>query len=55
MFPRRVNESIFFSIPSPALDIIELLNFASVMDENASFYDVPHKVFFLFLIYLLIF
>ena len=50
MFPPRINENIFFSIYSPALDSIDLLNFAIMMGENASFYDVPHKlgVFFFF-------
>ena len=40
MFPPRVSLSPYLHQHG----IINLLNVANMMDENASFYDVPHQL-----------
>lgn len=40
MFPPRVSLSPYLHQHA----IINLLNVANMMDENASFYDVPHQL-----------
>lgn len=35
LFPPKENESVFLSTPSLALDIIYLLSFANMVNENA--------------------